>query len=161
MFLGRNNEIDDDYETKDKKTINLKLPLIILGSVILLIIIILFISKLFNKEEIVYEDKLYFINLIGDREITLYVGDTFVEPGYTGTDDTGNDLTSEVVISDNIENDKAGNYKVSYTLGNITKERIVKVIEKPQGATYIYLYGDVNTFLYIGDTYQEKGYEVI
>ena len=58
MFFGRNNEIDDDYETKDKKTINLKLPLIILGSIILLIVIILFISKLFNKEEIVYEDKL-------------------------------------------------------------------------------------------------------
>ena len=47
------------------------------------------------------------------------------------------------------------------TLGNITKERNVKVIEKPQGATYIYLYGDVNTFLYVGDVYQEKGYEVI
>ena len=164
MFFGRNNKIDDDvFETRqsDKKNINLKLPLIILGCIIFLIIIILLISKLFNKKQIVYDDKLYYINLIGDREITLYVGDTFVEPGYTGTDDIGNDLTKEVVISDNIDNNTIGNYKVSYTLGNITKERNVKVIEKSQGATYIYLYGDVNVFLYVGDTYEEKGYEVI
>ena len=161
MFFGRNNDIDDDYEVNDKKTINLKLPLIILGSIMLLIIIIFLIIKLTHKEEIVYEDKLYYINLLGDKEITLYVGDNFIEPGYTGTDDAGNDLTNEIVISDNIDSSVVGNYKVSYTLENITKERNVKVIEKPVGATYIYLYGDVNTFLYVGDTYEEKGCEVI
>ncbi len=161
MFFGRNNNIDDDYEVNDKKTINLKLPLIILGSIILLVIIIFLIIKLTRKEEIVYEDKLYYINLIGEKEVTLYVGDTFIEPGYTGTDDTGNDLTNEIVISDNIDSSVVGNYKVSYTLGNITKERNIKVIEKPVGATYIYLYGDINTFLYVGDTYEEKGCEVI
>ena len=49
MFFGRNNEIDDDYETKDKKTINLKLPLIILGSIILLIFIILKVEYYFEE----------------------------------------------------------------------------------------------------------------
>ena len=29
------------------------------------------------------------------------------------------------------------------------------------GATYIHLYGDLNIFLYVGETYLEKGYEVI
>ena len=161
MFLGRNNDIGDDYEINDKKTINLKLPLIILGSIILLIVIIFFVIKLTHKEKIFYEYKLYYINLIGNKEVTLYVGDTYNEPGYSGTDDVGNDLTSQVAVSNNINNNIVGNYKVSYTVGNITKERNIKVIEKPVGATYIYLYGDVNTFLYVGDTYVEKGCEVI
>ena len=46
-------------------------------------------------------------------------------------------------------------------MGNITKERNVKVIEKPVGATHIHLYGDMNIFLYVGEKYQEKGYEVV
>jgi len=166
MFLNRNNDLDDDFNDKqyqnEKKLFNLpKLPLIIIGGIILLIVIIFLVSKLFNKDKIVYEEKIYYINLIGSTNITMYQGDIFVEPGYKGIDDEGNDLTDEVVVSTNINSNEIGNYKVSYTLGNITKERNVKVIDKPDGATYIHLHGDVNVFLYVGEKYDEKNCDVV
>ncbi len=144
------------------KASKLRIPLLIIGGIVLLAVIILLASKLFTNKGIVYEgDKLYYIELAGDVSITLYQGDAYIEPGYKGTDDEGNDLTDKIIVVDDIDNENIGNYKVTYTLGNITKERNVKVIEKPVGATYIHLYGDINTFLYIGEVYDEKGYAVI
>ena len=171
MFLNRNNLDDSDFNKRiknednsyEKRQFNIpRLPLIIVGGIILLIIVILLVAKLLNKNNIVIgEEKLYYINLLGEASITVYEGDIYVEPGYTASDDKGNDLTSKVVTSDNINNEEIGNYKVTYTLGNVTKERTVKVIEKPIGATTIHLYGDVNVFLYVGEKYEEKRCEVI
>ncbi len=158
MIFNR-NDIDDDSNNDMRR---FKLPLIIVGGIILLVIIILLISKLFSNKDVVYEDdKLYYIDLVGETTITLYLGDDYVEEGYKGFDEEGNDITGEILVSDNIDINQVGDYKVTYTLGNVTKERNVKVIEKPIGATYIHLYGDVNVFLYIGEAYVEKGYMVI
>ena len=61
---------------------------LILGITLVLVILLIILGVIKREEHvIVVDDKLYYINLIGDREITLYVGDTFVEPGYTGTDE--------------------------------------------------------------------------
>ena len=154
MILNRNNDIDDD------KRINL-LPLIVLGGIIFLIIIIFLFIKVRDNNSISYDNKLYYITLYGDNKMTVYLNEEYDDPGYSGKDDTGKDLTSKVVVVNNIDNSNVGTYKVSYTLGNITKERIVNVIEKPIGATNIHLYGDLNVFLYVGEKYVEKGYEVI
>ena len=167
MFLNHKDDLDDSdfnntQQHQEKRQFNFPiLPLIIIGGIILLIVIIFLVSKLFNKDKIVYEEKIYYINLIGSTNITMYQGDIFVEPGYKGIDDEGNDLTDEVVVSTNINSEVIGNYKVSYTLGNITKERNVKVIDKPTGATYIHLHGDVNVFLYVGEKYDEKYCDVV
>lgn len=183
MIFRNNNSIDDDdfevksskkkkskkiiidEEKEDNKKIFdfelLKMPLIILGGIIFLILIILLIIKLFNRGNVAYNDRLYYISLLGENNMTLYLGEEYNEPGYSGKDDRGNDLTKEVVVVNNVNTDTIGNYKVSYTLGNITKERNVKVTEKPVGATNIHLYGDLNVFLYVNQDYEEKGYEVI
>ena len=172
MFFRRDDLDDSDFnDTRHSKTKTRKkrkekfsiptLPLIIIGSLVLVIVTGYFVSKLFKNEPVVFYEKLYYINLLGETNITLYQGDTFVEAGYTGTDDEGNDLTSEVAVVSSVNSDEVGNYKVSYTLGNITKERIVKVIEIPENATQIHLYGDVNVFLYVGEKYEEKRCEVI
>ena len=152
MFFKNKND--------NKRNLKYKLPLIIIG-VIVLIFVVFLIIKFFSHKEFVLDDRLYYIKLDGDMSITLYQGDTYQEPGYKGTDDGGNDFTNQVVVNNNIDNNQIGNYKVTYTLGNVTKERLIKVIEKPVGATYIYLYGDVNIFLYIGEDYTEPGYEVV
>ena len=127
MILNRNNDIDDD------KKINL-LPLIVLGGIICLIIIIFLFIKVRDNNSISYDNKLYYITLYGDNKMTVYLNEEYDDPGYSGKDDTGKDLTSKVVVVNNIDNSNVGTYKVSYTLSNITKERIVNVIEKPIGA---------------------------
>ena len=177
MFFNHNNDIDEELSldskkkspkkknTKKKKEEKFdfnffKVPLIVLGILLFIIFTIFLISKLSNRQ-IVYEEKLYYINLVGDSNITLYLGEEYVEPGYTGKDDSDNDLTDAIVVENNIDINKIGNYQVIYTLGNITKGRNVKVIEKPVGATHIHLYGDVNVFLYVGEKYEEKGYEIV
>ena len=147
---------DDTIKDTNKN----KIILLVVGSLILIIFITFLIIKLSNKQ-VVYEDKLYYIDLVGDSNITLYLGEEYNEPGYTGKDDNGKDLTKDVAIENNIDVSNVGNYKVTYTLGNVTKERNVKVIEKPIGATHIHLYGDMNIFLYVGEKYEEKGYEVV
>lgn len=158
MFINRNN-IDDEDENNN--LFKVKKMLIFLLAGILFLVIIFIIVKARDNNSISYENKLYYITLFGENKMTVYLNEEYDEPGYSGKDDTGKDLTSKVLVVNNIDNSKIGTYKVSYTLGNITKERIVNVIEKPIGATNIHLYGDLNVFLYIGEKYVEKGYEVI
>ena len=166
MFFNHNNDIDDDdyNEVLEKKTFDISkytIPLIIFGGVLIVVIIIAIVASLFKEEEIVYEEKLYYITLLGETDMTLYLHENYNEPGYSGKDDSGADLTNEIAVSSNVNSNVVGSYKVSYTLGNITKERNVRVIEKPVGATYIHLLGDKNMFLYIGQEYIEPGYKVI
>lgn len=49
--------------------------------------------------------------------IILNVGSSYVEPGYSATLD-GEDVTSEVKVSSNVDNTKPGQYSVSYSAVN-------------------------------------------
>ncbi len=180
MIFRNNNSIDDDddfsskkkttkkkeivTESNDIKEIDLtnfkKIGIIILG-ILFAIILLVLLSKLFSGKKVSYDDNLYYITLLGDKNMTVYVGEEYIEPGYRGEDEKGRNLTSSVAVSGEVNNNTIGEYKIYYTLGNITKERIVKVTERPIGATYIHLNGDVNIFLYVGESYVEKGYQVI
>ena len=135
---------------------------LIFGVIFLIGIIMIIIgSSARNNKGIVIDNSLYYIDFVGENEITIYKGENYIEPGYKGYDDKGTDLTSNVEVTNNINSDVIGTYKVIYSLKNVVKERTVNVINKEPGATYIHLYGEVNTFLYVGEEYQEKGYEVI
>ena len=135
---------------------------LIFGIIFIIGIIVLIIGIYArNNNDIVDNYTLYYIKLFGDNKITIYQGEEYIEPGYRGYDDNNNDLTSQVEVTNNINTDNVGIYKVIYSLKDIVKERTVEVIKKEPGATYIHLHGDVNTFLYVGDEYIEKDCEVI
>ena len=51
--------------------------------------------------------------LEGDEHITMKLGEKFKEPGYTATDDSGNDITADVSVLDTSLN-KAGEQKIEY-----------------------------------------------
>ena len=53
------------------------------------------------------------LTLEGDEHITMKLGEKFKEPGYTATDDSGNDITADVSVSDASLN-KAGEQKIEY-----------------------------------------------
>ena len=135
---------------------------LIFGLIFIIGVIMLIIgSSHRNPSDIVIDDTLYYIELVGDNDITIYKGEEYIEPGYRGYDDDGNNLTDKVQVSNNIDINNPGTYKIIYSLESIVKERTIKVINKDPGDTYIHLFGEVNTILYVGDEYVEKNCEVI
>lgn len=150
--------IDAEFESKNKfnfdlKNLKLKPILFIAGGIILLIVVILIISSLLgNKPK-------YTIELIGGDNITISKGETYIEPGYKAYNKSGKDYTEQVEIISTIDNTKAGTYEVLYSIGGVNVIRKVTVVEIVD-ETYIYLKGNINTYLELGEKYKEPGFEV-
>ena len=83
------------------------------------------------------EDKILpTITLKGSTNQTIYLGNTWKEPGYTAYDNCDNDITNNVVSSGVVNSNKLGSYKITYTVKDLsgnqtTITRTVKVISKP------------------------------
>ncbi len=73
------------------------------------------------------------INLVGDSEIQLYVGNDFVDPGVEVEDNYDTDLSKNVIIASNFNSNKAGKYRIKYSVSDsanntsfITRKIIVR-----------------------------------
>ncbi len=71
----------------------------------------------------------------GDPSMSLLVGSTYKDPGMTAVDDCDGDLTSNIVVSGNVNTNNLGTYQVVYTVtdqsGNQTSAvRTIKVYQK-------------------------------
>ena len=156
-----NTNIDKEFGKKKKfsikkidfNNIDYKKIIIFSGIILLVIIGIILITK--NKHNN------YFIDLDGEDLIMIYKDSEYVDPGYSARNNKGVDFTDKVVVSDDVNTSVVGDYKVIYTLGDTRVVRYVSVIEKPIGATSIYLSGEVTMYLRVGDEYKEPGYTVI
>lgn len=75
------------------------------------------------------------LELIGDKEININYGETYIEPGYKATDNYDGNLTNNVKVKNRVNTKKEGTYEISYTVvdssGNKAKE-IRKVIVKKE-----------------------------
>ena len=156
-FKGKvDTNIDNEFGKKKKFNIrNMKIKdYLILGGATLFIIIGIILITWSGRES-------YFIDLDGEDLIMIYKDSEYVDPGYSARNDKGVDFTDKVVVSDDVNTSVVGDYKVIYTLGDTRVVRYVSVIEKPIGATSIYLSGEVTMYLRVGDEYKEPGYTVI
>lgn len=78
-------------------------------------------------------------------DITIYTSEQFNEPGFTATDNYDKDLTSKVTVTGEVDTSKAGEYIITYTVEDSSKNktsvtRKVTVKEKivvTSGLTYI------------------------
>lgn len=91
-------------------------------------------ERLYRIVNVVDEEK-PIINLIGEKEMVLDFGSKYVEPGFNAVDNYDGNLTSKVIVKNNINIKKAGTYKITYKVkdnfGNISKEeRLVTIREK-------------------------------
>lgn len=82
------------------------------------------------------------ITLKGSPIIRLLVGDTFLDPGTTATDNQDGDITSKVQTTSTVNTSTPGNYTVTYTVsdsaGNKTEiSREVRVFFKNKTNIYI------------------------
>ena len=119
---------------------------IIIAILVILIIIagiVLFLKRRPIKKPVEKpQENAYYINLIGEREMNLYVGENYDEPGYEAVDQDNKIVTDLVVVINNVNKNKVGTYDVIYEintdLASARETRTVNVIEKPknnQGTT--------------------------
>ncbi|MDD3241570.1 MAG: DUF5011 domain-containing protein [Bacilli bacterium] len=97
--------------------------------------------KLNNKENsikrkvIVMDINAPEINLIGEKEITIYLNENYTEKGYTVKDNYDNDLDKNVVINSDLNINKIGEYTIIYSISDSSNNksfitRKIKVINK-------------------------------
>ena len=77
------------------------------------------------------------LTLKGESSITLAYGKKYEEPGFEAFDNCDGDITDRVTVSGDVNTQKAGTYKITYTVedsyGNTdTEVRTVQVKPKPQ-----------------------------
>lgn len=107
------------------------------------------------------------ITLKGESEITLNVGDVYIEAGVTATDDVDGDISANYSVEGTVDTSNAGVYQLAYFVTdaagntsntltrtvNVVEEQVVDLGEKP----VISLYGDGTVYLNVGDVYVEHG----
>ena len=72
------------------------------------------------------------LTLLGKSEITITAGQSYKEPGYQATDNCDGDLTDRVQVSGSVNTNRAGTYKIYYSVedsfGNTdTAVRVIRV----------------------------------
>ena len=133
---------------------------IVFGIIFIIGIILIIIGNKSNKEVSV-NNLQYYISLKGDSEITIYQDSEYIEPGYVASDSLGNDLTSMVTVDSSLDVSKTGKYTIMYILNDTKVSRIINVVEKEIGKSYIYLLGDLTMYIELNSQYIEPGYEVV
>ena len=58
------------------------------------------------------------ITLTGDKTVTIAIGQTYSEPGFSAYDKEDGNLTPSVVATNNIDNTKSGTYTVTYEVSD-------------------------------------------
>lgn len=77
------------------------------------------------------------IELEGNTNIKLYLGNTYKEAGYKATDEYDGDLTEKVIVNNSLDINKVGKYTIIYEVedssGNkATATREIEVLDKPK-----------------------------
>ena len=76
------------------------------------------------------------LKLKGSKEMTVYKGTAYKEPGYEANDKCDDNLTDKVQVEGKVDKDKTGTYEIKYTVMNSNEvkaeeKRKVYVKEKP------------------------------
>ena len=105
-----------------------------------------------------------YIELIGNKIINLALGSEYSEPGYKAYNNSGNDVSDKVIVTNNINTNKVGEYTVVYSLKGSDDEiksisRTVRVHDTLPDSLNLELQGSTSIDLIVGSTYTEPGYK--
>jgi len=107
------------------------------------------------------------ITLLGEENMSLEIGDTYSEPGYSALDDRDGDLTENVVVSgDAVDTGTKGIYHIYYNVsdaaGNAAQQKIRTVSVGIDGIPpVITLKGAAEITLNVGENYEEPGFSAL
>ena len=155
MYFKEKEDTNIDKEfreenLKEKGRNALRIFVIIIGILFVIGIIFFIIFMSANKLE-----------LIGSKEITIYEGSTYTEPGFNAYNMKKKLVNEKVTTSGEVNTSQIGSYTITYKYGLSTKKRIINVVEKPQIATIIHLTGDKMITINVGSNYEEPGYSAV
>ena len=148
-----------DFVRYNKKSIIIGIVLLIIS----IILIIYFTTRNSSTNINPNIESKYELVLFGDMEVIIYINEEYQEPGYYAVLDN-QIVTDKVKIQSNIDTSQIGTYFISYTIGNIKKTRTIKIIENPNESIddiKFELLGDLKVTIYLGEEYQEPGYQAI
>lgn len=98
------------------------------------------------KRDIHYEDQeAPVITLNGGNAYSLYLGESFEEPGYQAIDNCDGDITKKVVVNSNLDTNKIGTYEITYEVMDSSSKtakanrKVVVLGPKPSNRKVIYL----------------------
>ncbi len=145
-FGDNDEEVDtrsnyDDFESNDEKKPS-TMKIIIIAIIVFLILLIIWGIYSSGKKKstttedpadtIILQESVVF-ELNGDEKITLVVGETFVDPGYSAESSTNGSLNSFVEINGGVDTNVVGVYEITYTLiYDGTARELVRTIEVVQ-----------------------------
>jgi len=101
------------------------------------------------------------ITLLGSSQVNVEVGSSYTDAGATATDNYDGDLTSQVVVVNNVDVNTLGSYTVTYGVSDSSSNaasvvtRTVNVID--QTAPTITILGDNPVTIEAGSTYTDAG----
>lgn len=102
------------------------------------------------------------INLIGGSEVDLTIYNEYFENGYVAKFFNDDIDESDIIITNNIDNNKLGDYEVTYKINYFlpkTVKRIVHVLDNEN--PNIKLNGSLTTYINLNEEYIEPGYKAI
>jgi len=67
------------------------------------------------------------ITLTGDPEITINIGDTYVDAGATALDDIDGDITANITVANSVNAGVAGDYTITYNVSDAAGNNAVEV----------------------------------
>ena len=70
------------------------------------------------------------ITLLGDTEISLFVNDNYVEPGYSALDNIDGVITNKVVVTGSVNTSLEGIYDISYDVTDNLGNQAITVVRK-------------------------------
>jgi len=94
-----------------------------------------------ERKVIIKDDAMPLIVLSGDKDITMYLNQEYIEYGYKAIDNIDGDLTKDVIVESNIKNE-IGDYFINYSVtdshGNkSTVTRNISVKDNNKGVIYL------------------------
>ncbi len=102
------------------------------------------------------------IQLRGDSNVTIGVGENYTDPGATAYDSLDGDLTDKIVVRSNLDVSEIGTYFITYSVENSAGKsslviRTVNVILRDTVSPIITLRGDSYETTEIGTIYRDPG----
>lgn len=120
--------------------------------------------KTLIREVKVVDNESPIISLNGDEVVEINVNNEYNELGVIVSDNVDNDLQDKVEITNNIDNNKIGEYQVSYKVkdksNNVSEKiRTVRVVDSI--SPVISLKGSKKIIVKVNESYQDDGYSAI
>lgn len=104
---------------------------------------------------ILYYQTQYYLILNGEKKVELNLCQVYEDPGVSAKR-AGKDVSGQVKVNSDLNTEKPGTYKITYSFGNLSAEREITVGDKMDPV--LKLSGDNSMKVKLGEAFEEPGF---